>query len=365
MTQMPRRSTRQLDLGGVKIGGGSPISVQSMTKTDTRDVNATLQQIEQLSSAGCDIVRLAVVDPEAAQAIREIRARTSVPLVADIHFDYKLALSCIEHGVDGLRLNPGNIGARERVEMVARRAQEKAVPIRIGVNSGSLEKSLLARYGGITAEAMVESALNHINILEQVGFYDIKVSLKASSVFLMVDAYRQLAQKVDYPLHLGVTEAGTRRSGTVKSAIGIGLLLAEGIGDTIRVSLTGSPLEEVRVGQEILKSLGLREAGPEIVSCPTCGRCQIDLVKVAEELEGAIADIKIPLKIAVMGCAVNGPGEARQADVGLAGGRGVGLIFREGQPLYKVKEGEMLIALEKEIRDMVAAIESREGRANS
>lgn len=290
-----------------------------MTKTDTRDVEATSRQIAELAGAGCDIVRLAVVDAEAAEAIKAIKSRTSLPLVADIHFDYKLALACIENGVDGLRLNPGNIGSRERVEMVARRAQEKGIPIRIGVNSGSLEKNLLARYGGVTAEAMVESALTHIRILEQLKFYEIKVSLKAASVPMMIEAYRRLAAEVDYPLHLGVTEAGTRRVGTVKSAIGIGVLLEEGIGDTIRVSLTGPPVEEVRVGQEILKSLGLRAVGPEIISCPTCGRCQIDLVSVAEQLEESIADLKTPIKIAVMGCAVNGPGEARQADVGLAG----------------------------------------------
>ncbi|NPV92011.1 MAG: flavodoxin-dependent (E)-4-hydroxy-3-methylbut-2-enyl-diphosphate synthase [Firmicutes bacterium] len=347
-----RRKSRQLNLGGVKIGGGAPVSVQSMTKTDTRDVEATVGQIEDLARAGCDIVRVAVVDSEAAEAVRQITARSSIPLVADIHFDYKLALSCIENGIDGLRLNPGNIGSEDRVEMVARRAQEKGIPIRIGVNSGSLEKSILARYGGVTAEAMVESALTHIGILERVGFFDIKVSLKASSVPLMIDTYRRLASRVDYPLHLGVTEAGTRRVGTVKSAIGIGVLLESGIGDTIRVSLTGPPVEEVRVGREILKSLGLMEAGPEIISCPTCGRCEIDLVDVAERLEEAIADLKTPLKIAVMGCTVNGPGEARQADVGLAGGKGVGLIFREGQPRYKVKQGEMLNALLKEIREM-------------
>ena len=357
MTWPPRRAARQLSLGGVKIGGGAPVSVQSMTKTDTRDVAATLKQIEELAAAGCDIVRLAVVDAEAAAAVKRIRAGAPLPLVADIHFDYQLALDCIENGIDGLRLNPGNIGSRERVEKVARRAQEKGIPIRIGVNAGSLEKRLLARYGGITAEAMVESALGHIRILEQLGFYDIKVSLKAASVPLTIEAYRRLAAEVDYPLHLGVTEAGSRRAGTVKSAIGIGALLAEGIGDTIRVSLTGPPREEVLVGREILRALGLRKDRPEIISCPTCGRCQIDLVGLVEQLEEAVADLKVPLQIAVMGCVVNGPGEAREADLGLAAGRGAGLIFRQGEPRYKVKEGEMLSALLKEIKEMAANLD--------
>lgn len=349
-----RRKTRKIKVGTVEIGGDAPISVQSMTKTDTRDVPATVKQIQELEEAGCDIVRVAVVDSEAAAAVKEIKRKTNLPLIADIHYDYRLALECLDNGVDGLRINPGNIGSRLRVEEVAARARERGVPIRIGVNAGSLEKHLLERYGGVTPEAMVESALRHIGILEEAGFYDIKVSLKASSVLQTIAAYRLLAQKVDYPLHLGVTEAGTRRRGTVKSAIGIGVLLAEGIGDTIRVSLTAPPAEEVRVGIEILRALGLRNEGAEIISCPTCGRCQINLMHIAEEIESKVEDLKQPLKIAIMGCVVNGPGEAREADVGLAGGRGMGLIFKKGEPLRKVKEEEMVPELLSEIQKILA-----------
>ncbi|NLK50912.1 MAG: flavodoxin-dependent (E)-4-hydroxy-3-methylbut-2-enyl-diphosphate synthase [Syntrophomonadaceae bacterium] len=349
MSVIPRRSTRPLRVGGVMIGGNSPISVQSMTKTDTRDIAATVQQINELESLGCEIVRLAVVDTEAATAIKAIRQQTRVPLIADIHFDYRLALACLENGINGLRINPGNIGDRSRVEMVARKAQDIGVPIRIGVNAGSLEKALIEQYGGVTPEALVESALKHIRILENLRFYDIKVSIKASRVPLMIKAYRNLARKVDYPLHLGVTEAGTRYNGTIKSAIGIGTLLSEGIGDTIRVSLTGPPNEEVRVGYEILKALNLRERGPEIISCPTCGRCQIDLLSVVEQVEAAIRNYRTPLTVAIMGCVVNGPGEARHADVGIAGGKGVGLLFKDGQPVRKVKEDELVKALINEI----------------
>ena len=349
MSVIPRRSTRPLRVGGVMIGGNNPISVQSMTKTDTRDIAATVQQINELESLGCEIVRLAVVDTEAATAIKAIRQQTRVPLIADIHFDYRLALACLENGINGLRINPGNIGDRSRVEMVARKAQDIGVPIRIGVNAGSLEKALIEQYGGVTPEALVESALKHIRILENLRFYDIKVSIKASRVPLMIKAYRNLARKVDYPLHLGVTEAGTRYNGTIKSAIGIGTLLSEGIGDTIRVSLTGPPNEEVRVGYEILKALNLRERGPEIISCPTCGRCQIDLLSVVEQVEAAIRNYRTPLTVAIMGCVVNGPGEARHADVGIAGGKGVGLLFKDGQPVRKVKEDELVKALINEI----------------
>lgn len=348
-----RRETRKIRVGTVEIGGNAPISVQSMTKTDTRDILATVRQIHELEEVGCDIVRVAVVDSEAAAAIKEIKKKINLPLIADIHYDYRLALECIDNGVDGLRINPGNIGSRQRVEKVAHKARARGIPIRIGVNAGSLERHLLERYGGVTPEAMVESALGHIDILEKVGFYDIKVSLKASSVPLMIAAYRLLAQKVVYPLHLGVTEAGTRRRGTVKSAIGIGILLAEGIGDTIRVSLTAPPVEEVRVGLEILRVLGLRKQGPEIVSCPTCGRCEINLMQIAEEIEDKVEGLKPPIKIAIMGCVVNGPGEAREADIGLAGGRGMGLIFKKGQPLRKVKEEEMVPALLMEIQKIL------------
>ncbi|NLC06592.1 MAG: flavodoxin-dependent (E)-4-hydroxy-3-methylbut-2-enyl-diphosphate synthase [Syntrophomonadaceae bacterium] len=352
MSVIPRCPTRPLKVGRVVIGGGSPISVQSMTKTDTRDVKATVRQIGELEEAGCEIVRLAVVDTEAAEAIKKIRQHTQLPLIADIHFDYRLALECIENGIDGLRINPGNIGDRSRVEMITQRALDKRIPIRIGVNAGSLEKHLLDRYGGVTAEALVESALGHIRILESLRFYDIKVSIKASDVPLMLQAYRQLSRTVNYPLHLGVTEAGTRYTGTIKSAIGIGTLLAEGIGDTIRVSLTGPPTEEVRVGFEILKALGLRRKGVEIISCPTCGRCQIDLLPVVEKIEQEVSSIKTPLKVAIMGCVVNGPGEARQADVGVAGGKGVALLFKEGKPLRKIKQSEMADALLAEIKKM-------------
>jgi len=347
-----RHSTRPLQVGGVTIGGNAPISVQSMTKTDTRDIQATVRQINELETAGCEVVRLAVVDTEAAQAISEIKRQTRVPLIADIHFDYRLALQCLESGIDGLRINPGNIGERVRVEMVTQKALERGIPIRIGVNAGSLEKTLLDRFGGVTAQALVESALGHIRILESLHFNDIKVSIKASHVPLMIQAYRELSQVVNYPLHLGVTEAGTGRTGAIKSAIGIGTLLAEGIGDTIRVSLTGPPVEEVRVGFEILKSLGLRVKGPDIISCPTCGRCQIDLLPIVEKVEQEIQNLKTPLKIAIMGCVVNGPGEARQADVGLAGGKGVGLLFRKGEPLRKVKQSEMVEALLAEIKSL-------------
>lgn len=352
MSVIPRYPTRPLKVGRVVIGGASPISVQSMTKTDTRDVKATVRQICELEEAGCEIVRLAVVDTEAAEAIKKIRQHTQLPLIADIHFDYRLALECIENGIDGLRINPGNIGDRSRVEMITQRALDKRIPIRIGVNAGSLEKPLLDRYGGVTADALVESALGHIRILESLRFYDIKVSIKASDVPLMLQAYRQLSRTVNYPLHLGVTEAGTRYTGTIKSAIGIGTLLAEGIGDTIRVSLTGPPTEEVRVGFEILKALGLRRKGVEIISCPTCGRCQIDLLPVVEKIEQEVSSIQTPLKVAIMGCVVNGPGEARQADVGVAGGKGVALLFKEGKPLRKIKQSEMADALLAEIKNM-------------
>jgi (E)-4-hydroxy-3-methylbut-2-enyl-diphosphate synthase len=352
MVVAPRRITRPLKVGEVEIGGIAPISVQSMTKTDTRDIEATVKQIQELENIGCEIVRLAVVDAEAAEAIGEIKRQTRIPLIADIHFDYRLAIECINHGIDGLRINPGNIGERSRVEIVTQKALEKGIPIRIGVNAGSLEKSLLDQYGGVTAQALVESALGHIKILEDLKFENIKVSIKASHVPLMIQAYRELSGVVNYPLHLGVTEAGTRRAGAIKSAIGIGTLLAEGIGDTIRVSLTGSPMEEVRIGYEILKSLNLREKGPEIISCPTCGRCQIDLLPIVEQIEQEIQDLKTPLKIAIMGCVVNGPGEARQADVGVAGGKGVGLLFRKGVPIRKIKQSEIVEALLAEIKNM-------------
>jgi len=335
------RTTRPLQVGGVAVGGGAPVSVQSMTNTDTRDVAATGAQIRALADAGCEIVRCAVPDAAAAAALTAIRAAAPVPLIADIHFDHRLALTAIDAGIDGLRINPGNIGESWKVRELVAACSERGIPIRIGVNAGSLEKELLARYGHPTAEAMVASALGHIRLLEDLGFHAIKVSLKASDVRRTVEAYRLLAQQVDYPLHVGITEAGTHWAGTIKSAVGIGALLLDGIGDTIRVSLTGDPVEEVRVGWEILKALGLRQRGPVFISCPTCGRCQIDLQTVAEEVERRLHDLPAPLTIAVMGCVVNGPGEAREADLGLAGGAGQGLIFKRGEVLRKVAQAEM------------------------
>jgi (E)-4-hydroxy-3-methylbut-2-enyl-diphosphate synthase len=344
--------TRRITVGDVAIGGGAPISVQSMCSTDTRDVAATVDQIRRLAEAGCEIVRCAVPDSEAAAALREIRSRISIPMIADIHFDHRLALASLEHGVDGLRLNPGNIGARWKVQEVVRACAERNVPIRIGVNGGSLEKELLAKYGHPTPEAMVESALGHIRLLEDLGYREIKVSLKASNVRRTVEAYRLLARTVDYPLHIGITEAGTTWSGTIKSAVGLGTLLYEGIGDTLRVSLTGDPVEEVRVGWEILKSLELREHGPVFVSCPTCGRCQIDLISVAEEVEERLRDLPHKITVAVMGCVVNGPGEAREADVGIAGGKGEGILFRKGEFVRKVSQNELADALVEEARKL-------------
>ncbi|KIH75569.1 4-hydroxy-3-methylbut-2-en-1-yl diphosphate synthase [Geoalkalibacter ferrihydriticus] len=352
-TQKARHPSRRIHVGGVAVGGGAPVSVQSMTKTDTRDSAATLAQIERLAVAGCEIVRCAVPDEEAAAALGAICANSSLPLIADIHFDHRLALRALDAGVDGLRLNPGNIGARWKVEEVVRACRERAVPIRIGVNGGSLERELLERYGHPTPAAMVESALGHIRLLEDLGFDAIKVSLKASDIRRTVEAYRLLARQVDYPLHIGITEAGTTWSGTVKSAVGLGVLLYEGLGDTLRVSLTGDPVEEVRVGWEILKSLGLRERGPVFVSCPTCGRCQVDLIAVAEEVERRLHDLPQTLTVAVMGCVVNGPGEAREADVGLAGGKGQALLFRKGEVVRKVAESEMVEALIAEVHALL------------
>lgn len=323
-----------------------------MCSTDTRDVAATLRQVHALAAAGCEIVRCAVLDMAAAEALGEIKRQSPIPVVADIHFDYRLALRVLEGGIDGLRLNPGNIGARWKVEEVVKAARERLVPIRIGVNAGSLEKELLEKFGHPTAEAMVESALGHVRILEDIGYDQIKISLKASDVMKTVEAYRLLARRVDYPLHIGITEAGTTFSGTIKSSVGLGILLADGIGDTMRVSLTGDPVDEVRVGFEILKALGLRQRGINFVSCPTCGRCQINLIGVAQEVENRLAAIEAPITVAVMGCVVNGPGEAREADVGIAGGKGEGLLFRHGEIVRKVPESEMADALVAEVEQM-------------
>lgn len=349
---MKRRETKKVKVGNIYIGGDSKISVQSMTNTDTRDVEATVKQIKELEAVGCDIVRCAVPDMVAAEAIGEIVKRINIPLVADIHFDYKLALKAIENGVSKLRINPGNIGSKEKVELVARAAKEKNIPIRIGVNSGSVEKDILNKYGRVCAEALAESALNHVKILEEVGFNDIVISIKSSDVSQMIEAYNIVSEKVDYPLHLGVTEAGTIWRGSIKSSVGIGALLSQGIGDTIRVSLTGDVKEEVKVGREILKSLDLLNDGIKFVSCPTCGRTEINLIKIAEEAEKRLAHVNKNIKVAIMGCVVNGPGEAREADVGIAGGKGVGLIFRKGEVVRKVKEEDLLDELIKEVESI-------------
>ena len=344
-----RRPTRQIHIGKVAIGGGAPISVQSMTNTKTTDTEATVAQIRALQAAGCDIVRLAVPDMEAAKNLGNILRQVTVPLVADIHFDYKLALEAIRQGIHALRLNPGNIGGEEKVKAVVEAAKEAGIPIRIGVNAGSLDKKILQKYGGVTPEALVESAMEHVRILEALDFHDMKISLKAHDVPLTIAAYRLMSQTVDYPLHLGITEAGTVNTGIIKSAVGIGALLAEGIGDTFRISLTGDPVVEVRVANEILKSLGLKEYGPTLVACPTCGRTSIDLPDIAAQVEEKLRDIEDPIEVAVMGCVVNGPGEARGADVGIAGGNGEGLIFRKGEIVRKVPEADLVNELFQEI----------------
>lgn len=343
--------SRVVKVGNLLIGGGNPIVIQSMTNTTTSDVEATVNQIKKLEAAGCQMVRMTINNEEAAKAIGEIKKRVDVPLCADIHFDYKLALLAIENGIDKLRINPGNIGSDENIKAVVEKAKEKNIPIRIGVNSGSIEKHILEKYGKPTADGMVESAMYHINLLEKNGFNDIVVSLKASNIKMMVEAYRKISKLVDYPLHLGVTEAGTAFQGTVKSAIGIGALLVDGIGDTIRVSLTEDPVEEIKVAKEILKVLGLIEAGVEIVSCPTCGRTDIDLIGLAKKVEKEFENENRKIKIAVMGCVVNGPGEAREADYGVAGGKGVGVLFKKGQIVKKVDESEILIELKKLIME--------------
>src|SRR5881227_4242463 len=349
-----RRKTRQIQVGSVKVGGGAPITVQSMTKTDTRNVEATLLEIWSLEAAGCDIVRCAVPVKEAAEKLGEIRRQIRIPLVADIHFNYKLALIALEQGVGGLRLNPGNIGGRQFVQEVVNLAKDKRIPVRIGVNAGSLEKDLLAKYNGPTPEGMVESALRHIHILEDCNYPEMKVSLKASDPRMMIEAYRMLADQVEYPFHLGVTEAGTPGVGTIKSAVGLGALLSEGIGDTIRVSLSADPTEEVRVGIDILKALGLRKGGLTFVSCPSCGRADVDLVKLAREVEDEFRGLNEEIHIAVMGCEVNGPGEARAAAIGVAGGRGIGLIFKGGEVVRKVPEAEIVSAMREEVDKFVA-----------
>ena len=345
------KKTREVKVGNIIIGGEHQVVIQSMTNTFTSDVEATVTQIKRLEEAGCQLVRMTINNLEAAEAIKEIKKRVNVPLSADIHFDYRLALAAMENGIDKLRINPGNIGSDENVEKVVKMAKEKNIPIRIGVNSGSIEKEILNKYGKPTAEGMVESAMYHVGLLEKYGFRDIVISLKSSNVKMMVEAYRKISELVDYPLHLGVTEAGTAFQGTVKSAIGIGALLVDGIGDTIRVSLTEDPVEEIKVAKEILKVLGLIEAGVEIVSCPTCGRTEIDLIGLAKKVEKEFEGENRKIKIAVMGCVVNGPGEAREADYGVAGGKGEGVLFKKGQIVKKVKESEILSELRKMIME--------------
>jgi (E)-4-hydroxy-3-methylbut-2-enyl-diphosphate synthase len=345
-----RRKTKQIKAGTILIGSDAPISVQSMTNTDTHDVAATLAQIERLQLAGCELIRVAVPDEGAAEALTSIKSQMKVPLVADIHFDHKLALRALDAGADKIRINPGNIGAAWKLEEIVKKAKDKVVPIRVGVNAGSLEKELLKKHGHVTPEALLESVAHSVAQMEDLGFDNLVISAKASDVPRTVAAYRLISEKFDYPLHLGISEAGTIRSGTVKSAVGIGVLLEEGIGDTIRVSLAGDPVEEVWVGYEILKALNLREHGPIIIACPTCGRTEIDVARIAAEVEEQIADLPGGLKVAIMGCVVNGPGEAREADVGVAGGKGSGALFRRGEVVGKVNEEDMVRVLVEEVR---------------
>jgi (E)-4-hydroxy-3-methylbut-2-enyl-diphosphate synthase len=349
VVNMHRRKTRKIYYGNIAVGGDAPVSIQSMTNTKTINFNETIDQIKELIAVGCEIIRIAVPDMESARRLARIKKAISIPLIADIHYDYRLALEAINQGIDGLRINPGNIGDKYRVKEVAREAKNAGIPIRIGVNSGSIERDILQKYGKPTEKAMVESALRHIRILEDNDFQDIIISLKATDIWRTIAAYREMAPLVDYPFHIGITEAGTPWAGTIKSAIGIGSLLLDGIGDTIRVSLTGNPVEEVRVGWQILKSLKLRERGPEIISCPTCGRAEIDLITLARRVEEAVSTLDRPITIAIMGCSVNGPGEAREADIGIAGGRGEGLIFKKGKPVKKVSEDRLLEELMAEI----------------
>lgn len=347
-----RKQKRIVNIGGVKIGGDNPVAIQSMCNTDTRDVKATVNQIHELENAGCEIIRVAVPDMVAAKAVADIKKQIHIPLVVDIHFDYRLALECMKNGADKVRINPGNIGDRDRVKQVVEMAKEREIPIRIGVNGGSLERKLLQKYGGVTADALVESAMGHVAILDELNFNNVVVSIKISDVPKMLCAYRKFNEISDIPLHIGVTESGTLKGGTVKSAVGIGALLAEGIGDTMRVSLTANPVEEIYTAYDIQKVLGMRKTGAEIVSCPTCGRTQLDLISIANEVEKRAANIDKPIKIAVMGCAVNGPGEAREADIGIAGGKGEGLIFKKGEIIKKVPQDRLVDELMKEIETL-------------
>jgi len=352
-TSIKKKRTRPVFLGKVQVGGDAPVTVQSMTSTDTRDVKATVRQIIKLERAGCEIIRVAVPDREAAAAISEIKRQITIPLIADIHFNYRFAIEAIGSGVDGIRINPGNI-KKEEIQKIAESAKSRGTVIRIGINAGSLEKDLLRKYEGPTSEALVESALRSLDALEDAGFNAIKLSVKSSDVTTMVEAYRELSGKTDYPLHLGVTEAGSIVNAAVKSAIGMGILLYQGIGDTIRVSVTGDPVSEIAVAYAILRAIGIRKVGPDIISCPTCGRCEINLFKLTREVENKLAGMRIPLKVALMGCVVNGPGEAAEADIGIAGGRGQGLLFKKGKVIRKVREKDFVTTLLAEIDSMVA-----------
>jgi len=346
---MYRDHTKVIQIGDRVIGGGNPILIQSMTNTKTEDVEATVMQIQRLAAAGCDIIRCAVPTMEAAEALEKIRKRITIPLVADIHFDYKLAIAAIKHGADKIRINPGNIGSKERVKAVVEAAKERNIPIRVGVNSGSLEKELVLKYHGVTAEGIVESALDKVHIIEELGYDNLVISIKSSNVLMCAKAHELIAAQTNYPLHVGITEAGTLYSGNIKSAAGLGIILSQGIGDTIRVSLTGDPLEEIKSAKSILKVLGLRKGGIEVVSCPTCGRTQIDLIGLADAVETMVQDIHLNIKVAVMGCIVNGPGEAKEADIGIAGGKGEGLLIKKGEVVKKVPEEQLLEVLKEEL----------------
>ena len=346
---MTRKETKVINIGGRKIGGGNPVAIQSMTNTKTEDVKATVEQINRLAAAGCDIIRCAVPTMEAAEALTEIKKQIAIPLVADIHFDYRLAIAAMEHGADKIRINPGNIGSKERVQAVVDVAKERNIPIRVGVNSGSLEKDLVEKYHGVTAEGIVESALDKVHLIEDMGYDNLVISIKSSDVMMCVKAHELIAEQTNHPLHVGITEAGTIISGNIKSSIGLGLILNQGIGDTIRVSLTGDPLEEIKSAKLILRTLGLRKGGIEVVSCPTCGRTRINLIELANQVENMVADIPLDIKVAVMGCVVNGPGEAKEADIGIAGGVGEGLIIKHGQIDRKVPENQLLSELRKEL----------------
>ena len=345
------RKTREIRIGDRVIGGGTPILIQSMTNTRTEDAAATVEQIHRLEKAGCEIVRCTVPTPEAAKALSEIKRQISIPLVADIHFDYKMAIAAMENGADKIRINPGNIGGRDKVAAVVAVAKERNIPIRVGVNSGSLEKELVEKYGGVTAQGLVESALDKVSMIEELGFENIVISIKSSDVLMCVRAHEILAQRTDYPLHVGITEAGTVLSGSIKSAIGLGLILNQGIGDTIRVSLTGDPVEEIKAARLILRTLGLRKGGIEVISCPTCGRTKIDLIGLANQVESMVCEFPLDIKVAVMGCAVNGPGEAKEADIGIEGGIGEGLLIRKGEIIRKVPEDQLLDVLRQELEN--------------